>query len=185
MNIRKAKISDAEHIAPILLLAMEDILYKFVGKEDYKSAHDFLFYFVGQENNQYSYQNCYVAESENEIIGAVNIYNGADLHTLRTPIIEYIRTNYNPDFDPEDETEAGEYYIDSLGINPKHQGKGIGSKILQFLIEKYVHENKEVLGLLVEEDNPQAKKLYLRLGFKPVGHKILVKKNLEHLQIKN
>lgn len=183
MIIRKAVLSDSKYLAPILLLAMEDIIYKFIGKEDYNAAHDFLLHFIERENNQYSYQNCYTAEDENEIVGAAVVYNGADLHFLRAPIIEYIRKNYNSDFNPEDETQAGEYYIDSLGVNPKRQGKGIGSQILQFLIEKYVHKNKQCLGLLVEEDNPMAKKLYLKLGFKPVGHKILVKKNLEHLQI--
>ncbi|MEN0009776.1 GNAT family N-acetyltransferase [Flavobacterium nitrogenifigens] len=185
MNIRKAEKSDSKYIAPILLLAMEDIIYKFIAKENYASAKDFLQYFVESENNQYSYQNCFVAEENNEIIGAVNIYNGADIEALRAPIVEYVRKHHNPEFDPELETRAGEYYIDSLGVNPKHQGKGIGSQLLQFLIDKYVHKNKEVLGLLVEEDNPSAKKLYLKLGFKVVGNKTLVKKNLEHLQIKN
>lgn len=183
MIIRKANISDAKDIAPILLLAMEDIIYKFIKKEDYASAKDFLEYFIGKENNQYSYENCFVAEEENEIIGAVNIYNGADLEALRTPIINYVRTHFNPKFDPEFETKPGEFYIDSLGVNPKFQGKGIGSKILRFLIDEYVNKNNETLGLLVEEDNPSAKKLYLNLGFKPVGEKTLVGKKLEHLQI--
>ncbi|MBO9585049.1 MAG: GNAT family N-acetyltransferase [Flavobacterium sp.] len=183
MNIRKAEKTDAGNIAPILLLAMEDIIYKFIAKEDYASAKDFLQYFIERENNQYSYQNCFVAEENNEIIGAVNIYNGTDIEALRAPIVEYVRKNHNPEFDPEFETRAGEFYIDSLGVNPNHQGKGIGSKLLQFLIEKYVHENNETLGLLVEEGNPLAKNLYLKLGFKVVGEKPLVGKRLEHLQI--
>lgn len=183
MNIRKATKIDAEYIAPILLLAMEDIIYKFIAKEDYAFAKDFLQYFIEREDNQYSYQNCFVAEENNEIIGAVNIYKGEDIERLRNPIIEYVRRNYNPDFDPEFETKKGEYYIDSLGVHLNHQGKGIGSKLLQFLIEKYVHENNETLGLLVEEENPLAKNLYLKLGFKIVGEKQLVGKRLEHLQI--
>lgn len=184
MIIRKAVHSDSKYIAPLLLLAMEDIIYKYMGKEDHDSALELVSYFTAKNDNQYSYKNCFVAESDKEIIGAVNIYNGAKLKKFRAPIIEYVRNNFNPDFDLEDETEGGEYYIDSLGINPKYQGKGIGSQILQFLIEKYVHENKNVLGLLVEEGNPNAKKLYLKLGFKPVGYKILVTKKMEHLQIK-
>jgi ribosomal protein S18 acetylase RimI-like enzyme len=183
MIIRKAKISDSEFIAPILLLAMEDIIYKFIKKEDYASAKDFLQHFIGKENNQYSYQNCFVATENNEIIGAVNLYNGSELEALRLPIIEYVRKHFNPDFAPEFETQAGEFYIDSLGVNPKYQGKGIGSKILQFLIDEYVTKNNQTLGLLVEEDNPNAKKLYLKLGFKSVGEKTLVGKKLEHLQI--
>ncbi|WP_431241269.1 N-acetyltransferase family protein [Flavobacterium sp. P21] len=183
MNIRKAQISDSAQIAPILLLAMEDIIYKFIKKKDYASAKDFLLHFIGKENNQYSYQNCFVAEADNEIIGVVNIYNGADLEILRNPIIEYVRSNFNPEFDPEFETKAGEFYIDSLGVNPKYQGKGIGSKILRFLIEEYVTQKHHTLGLLVDEDNPNAKKLYLNLGFQSVGEKTLVGKKLEHLQI--
>ncbi|MBE8724314.1 GNAT family N-acetyltransferase [Flavobacterium hungaricum] len=183
MIIRKAQRSDAPSIAPILLLAMEDIIYKFIKKEDYAAAKDFLQYFVERENNQYSYQNCFAAEENNSIIGAVNVYKGSDLITLRNPIIDYVRKNYNPEFDPELESKDGEYYIDSLGVNPNYQGKGIGSKILQFLIEEYVAKNNETLGLLVEEENPLAKNLYLKLGFKVVGEKTLVGKKLEHLQI--
>lgn len=184
MTIRKATIEDSESIAAHLLLAMEEIIYKFIAERDPKTAYYFLLHFVESENNQYSYQNCFVAEEGSEIAGAVSVYDGAKLHQLRKPIVDYVRLNFNPDFNPEDETQGGEFYIDSLGVNPNHQGKGIGSKMLQFLIEEYVHKNHQTLGLLVEEDNPNAKKLYLKLGFKPVGQKTLVGKKLEHLQIK-
>jgi ribosomal protein S18 acetylase RimI-like enzyme len=78
----------------------------------------------------------------------------------------------------------GEFYIDSLGVAANQQGKGIGSKLLLFLIDEYVTINQKTLGLLVDEENPAAKKLYLKLGFKTVGKKTLVGKNLEQLQIK-
>lgn len=183
MIIRKATLDDSESLAQLLLLAMEEIIYKFIELKDYKTAYYFLLHFVASENNQYSYQNCFVAEEENEIVAAVSVYDGGKLHELRKPIIDYVRLNFNPDFDPEDETQRGEFYIDSLGVNPKCQGKGIGSKLLQFLIEEFVTKNHETLGLLVEEENPGAKKLYLKLGFKVVGVKTLVGKTLEHLQI--
>ena len=91
---------------------------------------------------------------------------------------------FNKPFNPEDETQAGEYYIDCVGVNPNQQGKGIGSKIFQFLIDEYVYRRKETLGLLVDRDNPNAKRLYLKLGFEVVGEKTLVGKRLEHLQFK-
>lgn len=184
MIIRKATIKDSESIATCLLLAMEDIVYKFICEENYNKAKDFLLHFIAKENNQYSYQNCFVAVDDNEILAAVNIYDGAKLNLLREPIVQYVRTHYNKNFNPEDETQKGEYYIDTLGVDPKCQGKGIGSKMLQFLIEEYVNKNQQTLGLLVEEANPNAKKLYLKLGFKPVGEKTLVGKKMEHLQIK-
>jgi ribosomal protein S18 acetylase RimI-like enzyme len=183
MIIRKATQKDSDLIANYLLLAMEDIVYKLIGEKDYHKANTFLTYFAAREHNQYSYQNCWVAEIEGEIVVAANVYDGALLEELRRPIVQYLKTQLNRDFNPEDETQAGEYYIDTLGVNFEQQGKGIGSKMLQFLIEEYVNKQRHTLGLLVDEENPIAKKLYLKLGFRPVGKKVLVGKPMEHLQI--
>jgi ribosomal protein S18 acetylase RimI-like enzyme len=184
MTIRKAEVSDAEIIAGYLMLAMEDIIYEFIGQTDPEKASDFLLHFVKSENNQYSYQNCFVLEEDHQVIAAINIYEGAQLEQLRAPISHYIKAKFLKDFYPEDETQAGEYYIDSFGVNPDHQGKGIGAKMLQYIITTYVHQNKETLGLLVDEKNPNAQRLYLKLGFEPVGEKILVGKRMLHLQVK-
>lgn len=184
MTIRKAVASDAETIVNYLMLAMAEIVYKFIGQTDPKNARDFLLHFVKSENNQYSYHNCFVAEEDHQVIAAINIYDGAKLEQLRAPISQYLKTKFLKDFNPEDETRAGEYYIDSFGVNPDHQGKGIGTKMLQYMITTYVHQNKQTLGLLVDEDNQDAKKLYLKLGFKPAGEKILVGKRMVHLQVK-
>lgn len=183
MTIRKATIEDSEFIAALLLLAMEEIIYNFIGLKDHKTAYYFLLHFVESEKNQYSYQNCFVAEENDEIAGAVLIYNGGELKVLRQPVLDYVRLNFNPDFDPEDETQRGEFYIDALGVSPKHQGKGIGSQLLLFLIDEFVNKEKETLGLLVEEGNAGAKKLYEKLGFKVVGTQTLVGKKLKHLQM--
>jgi ribosomal protein S18 acetylase RimI-like enzyme len=183
MNIRKARVEDSALIASHLLLAMEDIVYGFIGKKDSKKAHEFLLHFVERDANQYSYQNCLVIEDEHQIIGAVNMYDGAKLSMLRAPVDQYIITHFNAGFKPDDETEAGEYYIDSLGVSPNQQGKGVGTKILNYVIDHYVHQHQQTLGLLVEEENTNARKLYLKLGFKPVGTKILVGKKMQHLQI--
>jgi ribosomal protein S18 acetylase RimI-like enzyme len=184
MLIRQATLEDAKSIAHYLLMAMEEIVYAFIGKPDATAAIDFLLHFVEQENNQYSYQNCLVVEHENSIIAAVNFYDGAKLHDLRSPIISYVRNHFNPHFNPEDETQSGEYYIDCLAVHPHYQGQGVATNLLQFLIQEYSINKKLTLGLLVEENNPSAKNLYFKLGFKRVGEKILVGKQLDHLQIK-
>ena len=181
MIIRKAKIEDSVEIAENLFLAMEDILYEFIGMKDTEEAKKFLLYFVENKNNQYSYENCFVAENEKGIEGSINIYNGAELNRLRMPIIQHIKEHYNKDFCPEKETQQGEFYIDSFGVNPKSQGKGIGSKLLQFIINN-PDFNQQTLGLLVDEENPNAEKLSLNFGFKSIGQKKLAGKKLKHLQ---
>lgn len=182
MQIRKARPQDAPSIAGLLLLAMEDIVYNFIGEKSYEKAIDFLSNMVMQEANQYSYENCWVIEENRNIIAVACLYDGANLHQLRQPVGHYIQTHFKRNFNPEDETQAGEVYIDCVGVHPNQQGKGIGSKIFAFLIEEYVIKQKQTLGLLVDYDNPKAEKLYLKLGFKIVGEKTLVGKRLKHLQ---
>jgi ribosomal protein S18 acetylase RimI-like enzyme len=184
MVIRKATSGDSKIIAACLFLAMEDIVYQFIGEEDPEKALEFMLHFVERETNQYSYQNCWVAEEDKKVVAAVNLYDGARLGELRQPVVEYVRGKCSKEFNPEDETQAGEYYIDSFGVNPNRQGKGIGTKLLQFVIDEYVNKQGQTLGLLVDEVNLNAKKLYLKLGFKSAGRRVLFGKNMEHLQIK-
>jgi ribosomal protein S18 acetylase RimI-like enzyme len=113
------------------------------------------------------------------------VYDGCKLQELRKPVAQEIKSMFNRDFSPENETETGEYYIDSIGVSPHQQGKGLGSKLLQFLIDEYVYKRNETLGLLVDKENFNAKKLYLKLGFEIVGKKTLAGKCMEHLQFRN
>lgn len=183
MIIRPATPTDSQPLAILILQAMEEIVYQFIGQHNYAAAMQLLQHFTGSDQNQYSYQHCWVAEAEGEIVAAINIYNGADLVRLREPVIQYIRAHFNAHFNPEHETQAGEYYIDTLAVLPQWQTQGIGTRLMEFVIEKYMGEQRQTLGLIVEEDNRDAKKLYLRLGFKPVGTKTLAGKQLEHLQL--
>ena len=184
IRIRKADVNDAEIISTYLFLAMADIVYGFIGEKNPKKARAFLLHFAEKDNNQYSYQNSWVAEDDMNVVAAVILYDGALLNELREPVIEYVRSKFNKDFNPEAETQAGEYYIDSLGVNSNYQNKGIGTTLLKFVIDEYVTRHHQTLGLLVDDDNPNAKRLYLKLGFKSAGKRVLFGKNMEHLQIK-
>ena len=183
MIIRKTKPEDSEAIATYTLLAMEEIVYQLIGEKSHEKAKQFLVNLISKKENQYSYENCWAIELENEVAAIAIVYDGAKLQELREPVAKEIKSMFNRDFNLENETEAGEYYIDSIGVSPHQQGKGLGSKLLQFLIDEYVQRNK-TLGLLVDKDNPNAKKLYLKLGFEIVGEKTLAGKKMEHLQFR-
>ncbi|MBN8786330.1 MAG: GNAT family N-acetyltransferase [Terrimonas sp.] len=184
MLVRKATEADATSIAPLILLAMEEIAYQFTGERSMEKATDFFVKMISQKANQYSYENCWVAEHEGEIIATALVYDGARLSELRKPVAEQIKLVFGKNFNPGDETQPGEYYIDCIGVKPGQQGKGIGSKMLNFLIEAYAKTGTQPLGLLVDKDNPQAKKLYLRSGFEVVEEKVFAGKSMEHLQYK-
>lgn len=181
-NIRKAKSNESLELAEILLPAMEEIVYEFIGRASREAALNFLENLILLPSNQYSYENIWVIEENGNILGAAIVYDGAKLHALRKPVATKIRQEFGIFFSPEDETEAGEFYIDCIGVHQSQQGRGIGSELLHHLIQVYAIEKRGNLGLLVDEGNPKAKKLYVKLGFRKVGETILVKKRMDHLQ---
>lgn len=184
MITRKAVVEDSASITSLLMLATGEVICRFIGEPNFSKAVDFLCHFVKSENNQYSFQNCYVVEDGGEIIGALLAYDGAKLHELREPVLEYIHQHFDPNLIVEDETQAGEYYIDSIGVLPTQQGKGIGATILHYVIKEQAFQNGRTFGLLVDKNNPGAKRLYLKMGFESVGEKNLLGISLEHLQLK-
>ncbi len=183
MIFRKAELKDINQIKDYIFLAMEELSYYMIGKNDEELAKQFFLDMLALPISQYSYKNCYVLEENEQVIAAINIYDGEKLEMLRAPVLNYLKNNYNRIITPEDETQAGEIYIDTFGVHPNYQGKGLGTKLLQEVIQLIVVQKGKTLGLLVDDENPNAKKLYLKLGFKKQGNKTLMGHQMEHLQI--
>ncbi len=183
MLIRKATPSDAPSIAEYLFKAMEEIIYHYAGSGKVEESKLLLARLAAQPANQYSYEFTWVIEEDGVIMGSANIYEGARLHELRQPVKTLIEATSGKRFSPGDETGPGEWYLDCIGVSAHMQGKGVGSRLLDFLIGHHVIQNRQTIGLLVDKDNPNAKRLYLRKGFKVVGEKAFGGKQMEHLQI--
>ncbi|MFS4439622.1 GNAT family N-acetyltransferase [Paracoccaceae bacterium GXU_MW_L88] len=63
--------------------------------------------------------------------------------------------------DPEPDT----LYIESLSIDPAHQGRGLGAALIAYLKTEAEAQNLRGLSLDVIDTNPRAAALYQRLGF--------------------
>ena len=183
MRVRKAKKEDGSSIAELILLAMREIVYSFIGSEDIKEAYGFIFFLVQQDENQYSYTNTWVVEEDGQIIASLTGYEGSKLDQLRQPVLDLLKQQYNRILLPEKETGKGEFYIDTLSVDTAHQGRGLGTKLLHHLTKEIVQKEGKTIGLLVDIKNPRAKKLYTKIGFKVVGQKQFLDHQHEHLQL--
>ncbi len=184
-NIRPARPEDFKQVAPLIVQAMEVLACTFTNTKEPQKTIPLFEHFFQQPANQYSFENTLVYEENSEIAGSITAYDGALLPLYREPFLEYIAINYNvKDLVIENETLKGELYIDTLSVYSKHQGKGIGSKLLRAIKERAEKEGHKKLGLLVDFKNPSAKKLYSALGFETVGKKQLGNSVYEHLQLK-
>ncbi|MFD1769139.1 GNAT family N-acetyltransferase [Sphingobacterium suaedae] len=182
IRIRQATPFDSTALAPLMLLAMEEIIYYFIGQNNYQEAINFLAHHIAKPGNQYSYEYIIVAEEDDVVVGQICLYPGEMLEKLREPILTFLQSTYSRHLLLEQETKAGEVYIDTIAVSVNAQGKGIGKMMLLYAVDRFVKRDKKTLGLLVDKENPQAKTLYIQLGFKFVEDIHIFEKEMEHLQ---
>ena len=178
ITIRQATINDAELIAYCVGSAIgEEAVQEHLGA----NWLDIIAEIARLEISQYSYRNALIAEINNTPAGAVVAYDGARLDELCTQTLRIIH-RYNPDFAfTEDETEAGEYYLDSLCVLPQYRKMGVATRLIDALCEKVFSEGHNRVGLIVDFDNPNAERLYTSLGFKRIKTRNFLGHQMWHL----
>lgn len=174
IEVRQARREDAALIAEVVAMA--------VGYDTSHPIYPVFLALAERENTQYSYQNTLIGEVDGVVAGAIVGYDGARLEELRQPIYPLLEQHLGTIPHIEDETEAGEFYLDSLGVLPPFRGLGVGQALLNAMSDRAFAEGYERVGLIVDFDNPQAEKLYTSLGFERVGTKIFLGHQMWHLQ---
>ena len=181
LNIRKATQSDAPLIASVVAMAIGEESAILYGGENYMNVFEEI---ALLENSQYSYRNAFVAEINGNAVGAVVAYDGAELYPLRKTTLEIIYKHTAKELQIVDETDASEFYLDSLAVLPEYRGRGVGAKLIHAVKERAFNEYNKNLGLLVDFDNPRAEKLYASLGFERVDRTTFLGHDMWHLQVK-
>ena len=192
VSVRPARRSDAADIARLVVMAWPVDAFLAYGKGQ---TVDDLIALVAEvaekEDTLYSYRNTVVAEpvpadgfSENQpVVGIMIGYDGAQLHRLRRPVEEAFASRFGAsDMKWDDETGPGEFYYDSIAVDPQYRGYGIGSALFGAMDRKAAEEGFDVVGLLVDLDNTSAERLYERLGFRTVGEKDFFGHRMKHKQ---
>lgn len=138
---------------------------------------------AGREDTQYSYKNTLKAIDNNgKILGIIIGYDGALLHKLRVPFFETVLEIANKDMSGiPDETSPDEWYLDSLAVWPENRGNGIGLSLLEAACERARSERKPA-GLLVDKNNPKARRLYEKAGFKYMDDRPFADIMMDHMQ---
>ena len=170
MKIEQAQRQQAGEIARLIMTAMnEECCQYFAGPAHTLADFEVMMTTLcARDDSQYSYLNTLVAidEEHGKVAGVCVSYDGALLHTLRKAFLEEVWNYCEMDHSGmDDETQAGELYIDSLCVDKAYRGQGIATRLLEATVEKARRMQIKEVGLLVDHGNPQAEKLYRRVGF--------------------
>lgn len=177
--IRNAASEDAPLIAWTVATAIgEDTLKRYCGN----AGLSVLETLARAEISQYSFRNALVAEINGVPAGAIVGYDGALLRKLRPITLELICEKTGKKLQIEEETQAGEFYLDSVSVHPEFRQKGVGRKLILKMCECAFTAGHRKIGLLVDAENPQAEKLYSALGFVRVAPRRFCGNAMWHLQ---
>ena len=177
--IRRARKEEAAQIAELFMLAwpIDEILES--NGLTYEQLHESMTAIAAAEETIYSYENTIMAEVDGKVVGAMCAYDGADYQRLKQPIVDVLGADSG--FAHLKETEAGEFYLDSVGVLPEYRGKGIASSLFEAQCERAASLGHKVAGLIVDVDKPQAEALYARLGFIYLDDKDFFGHTMKHM----
>ena len=175
ITVRQATLADAPIVGLAVLMALH-----------YDETHPMYGIFLelaGREVSQYSYRNALIGEVDGVPAGAIVGYDGALLYQLREPLLQLVKEKQGRELDIEDETSAGEFYLDSLAVLPQYRGCGVGRELLAAARDRAFAAGHKKVGLIVDFNNGRAEKLYASLGFKRIEPTTFLGGKMWHMQV--
>jgi len=177
--IRPAVPGDAPRTVPLILQAIGSIAFVLTGTNDREDADRILDGFFRRKDNRVSYQNTLVMEDvknvverSREVVGVALIYDGSIARALDEPLEKAaIQRSGLSDYRIPTEAEPSEFYLDTISVDPKCQGRGFGRDLIEASCEQARRLGRDRIGLLVDIENSGAKRLYERLEFHTQGRK--------------
>lgn len=185
--IRPATLNDGPEVVHLLLQIFDEMQLPSLAHTSNKQLAQLLEVAYTNPSYRYSptYTTVYTDDETNHVVGVCVGYPHkleAKIDDVLTPYLASAHLPATTRFFSNDESQPGEWYLDSLAVAPSHQGQGIGGQLLDYtpqLARKF--SDVKTISLNVDWENPLAKKLYLRHGFYKQGEVIIGNHHYDHL----
>lgn len=172
--IEPADKKDVDQVMPLLHEAIGNIACSLAGVEDEEEAMRILAAFYAEEGNRVSYRNVIVDKREGVVAGIVVCYSGDEAQQLDQPLIDRVkRVTGLADYSILTETRPGEFYLDSIAVHSSFRNRGIAKGLMAAFEQEALKRGYDLVSLIVEEYNGQARMLYGKMGYKVDGELIV------------
>lgn len=183
--IRFATKEDGRAIAPLILVILKDMELPLLAVIPEATILDVLAEAVAEPTYRFGYKRGLVYEEQGQIASVAFGYPNEAEPMVDEPLKQVLRNHQLDDeiqFFVDPETLNNEWYLDSISVDERFRGLGIGSKLLDALPAIAERDGKSVIGLNVDKANPNAKKLYARKGFTDVAEMMISGHLYDHMQ---
>ena len=175
IELRKSQKSEVAIAVP-LIYSSGPPSFEYVFKNNQVTAVDFLKHAFVRVGGEFSYDNHYSLYLGDKMVGIGSVFDAKQAASFTLydglNIIRFYK------FKSVGVIKCGlqvegliklpkkkEIVLGHLGIQPDMQGKGLGTQLIDGLMEKANKDSESRFILDVSEENPRAKALYDRLGF--------------------
>lgn len=182
--IRNIKTNDTTEIAALLWEIFEDMELPLLEEIPQHKLIEMVAEAAKDPFYRYGFNRGLVYEYNGEIAGAIFGYPASDEHGIDHSFTNVLQKHgYDPAKNLFIDLEAlpNEWYLDSIVVNKKYRGMGIGTALLEAMCQTAADAGFHQIGLNVDVANPKAKKLYSNIGFKKVADIVLSGHQYEHM----
>lgn len=182
--IRNAIKSDAPMITSLLWEIFEDMELPLLHKISKNKLQEMVAEAVLEPAYRYSLDRGMVYEIDGEVAGIAFGYPSVDESSIDEPFKTILgKHGYDPteELFTDRESLSNEWYIDSIVVKKDYRGLGIGSHLLENLNYRALEDGYHTIGLNVDIDNTQAKKLYSKIGFKKITDIMISGHQYDHM----
>jgi len=173
MNItyRTGRAEDCLKLAEFIYIASDGVVeFLFRDLIPGRSPQQIVAHNIDKDTGHYTYKNTVVAEDGRNVVG-VSFFYPSRYHLISKEMRQFF---------PEDRLEhlkhvlsgrvENSLYLDTLCVDEKFRGNGIGAKLISMTKKKAAEEGYNALSLIALADNTNAHRLYYRCGFEIASH---------------
>ncbi|UDM32338.1 GNAT family N-acetyltransferase [Lentilactobacillus laojiaonis] len=186
ITIRDAQQEDAGQIAPLMDIIFDEMELDVLDDVSEPGLAKVITKAYQTDTYLYDKATTVVAEADGQVVGVAFGYpseNETDINQVLYNLSKQ-SADFTKPFIADSETNLDEWYLDSIAVDPNYQGHGIGSKLLRAVPNLAKNDHKAVVGLNVDYENPNAKRLYEKMGFKTIQTQMIGDHQYFHMQKK-
>lgn len=181
LQLRKATPLDAEKVVPLVIDAIGDIAKRMTGESEPEMIEQSMCELSKLNDNPHAYRVTYIAELDGEIAGTMILYSGKEAPRLDRNLSAWLEEKGAEITHIDAESLPDELYINTISVNPKFRGNGIGTQLLHYAETVAKQQGIGKIALNVETGKEKAIRLYERVGYEIVSPWTIIGEPFHHM----